>query len=248
MLSTLVFSLIGMLALLRRKAAGEPLLAIPVESTLVGASLFVVTFASMLGASFVRDRTAHIAAAVFSLALYALFIFYHLRQGDEIMEQTPPKLRIAPSIANPSWSVVVLQLAVALAITILASRWFVASLSLASLRFGVSPLILALFLSPVATELPEAMSVVLWMRRREDHLAMSNILGTLMFQASIGCTIAILATQWQLGASTYAAGGAALLAVGALILSTFARRRVEPIVLAAAALLYVAYIVFLRRS
>jgi cation:H+ antiporter len=90
--------------------------------------------------------------------------------------------------------------------------------------------------------LPEASGVALWMRRREDNLAMSNVLGAMMFQTSIACAIAMLATPWQLGAGAYAAGIAVLGAVALLVITTLARRRVEPLALAAAGLLYLAYI------
>lgn len=73
---------------------------------------------------------------------------------------------------------------------------------------------------------------------------MGNVLGAMMFQTSIACAIAMVATPWQLGISAYAAGVASLVAVAALVITTLVRKRVEPLPLALAGLLYLGYIAF----
>lgn len=244
MLATVVFSLIGVIALVRRRRQAEPALAIPVAPTIFGGTLFFATFALALGASFVRGHAMHVAASVVVLSAYALYLYYHLRAQDQAGEEEPPALRIAPASRNPSMALIVLQLGIGLALSVVASRLFIASLWQASFVFGVSPFVISLFLSPIATELPEASSVVLWMRRKEDNLAMGNVLGAMMFQTSIACAIAMVATPWQLGPGAYAAGVASLAAVAALVITTLVRQKVEPLTLACAGLLYLGYIAF----
>ena len=242
MLGTLIFSLMGILALMRAKRGGRSGLAIPVAPMVFGASLFFATFALVLAASFVHHRTAHIAAAVLVIVAYGSYLYYHLRVVEEEAETAPPRLRIAPKLVEPPMPLVVLQLIAALMLTTLASRWLVAAMSQASIVFAIAPFIIALFVSPVATELPEAVSVVLWLRRGEDTLAMNNLLGAMMFQTSITCAIAMLATTWVLPPAAYVAGIAVLTAVGVLVLTTIIRRRVEPVALALSGLAYVAFI------
>src|ERR1700736_1216630 len=244
LLATLIFSLIGMIALVRRRGTAQPVLAIPVAPTIFGGTLFLATFALALGASFVRPHAIHVAASVIVLAAYGAYLFYHLRAQDQAGEEEPPALRTAPKSRNPSVALIALQLGISLALSIIASRIFVASLWQASLVFGVSPFIISIYLSPIATELPEASSVIIWMRRKEDNLAMGNVLGAMMFQTSIACAIAMVATPWQLGPSAYAAGVASLVAVAALVITTLVRKRVEPLSLAFAGLLYLGYIAF----
>jgi cation:H+ antiporter len=248
MLSTVVFSLIGVISLVRREPPGIPQLSIPVAPTLFGATLFFGTFALALAASFTRSTALHVVAAICVLAAYALHLTYHLRAGQPEGEESPPPLRIAPRSKRPATALIVLQLCVALVVTALASRWFISSLSAASLTFGISALAMSLLLTPIATELPEASSVFLWMRRCEDNLAISNVLGAMMFQTSVTCAIALLATPWQLGASAYAAAVAALAAVALLILTTLLRRQVEQWALAAAGLFYIGYLVYMART
>lgn len=242
MLGTAIFSLIGILAFVRRSAGDKAELAIPVAPTIFGAALFFATFALALAASFTRARLAHEAAALLVVCAYGAYLYYHLRVVEPEAEESPPPLRIAPASKEPPMGLVVVQLCIALALTALASRWLVASLAQASLIFGISPFIIALFLSPIATELPEASSVVLWLRRGEDTLAMNNVLGAMMFQTSIACAIAMLATPWQLPTSAYVAGGIVLVCVAGLVIATAVRRRVEPAVLAAAGLFYLAFV------
>ena len=248
MLSTVVFSLIGVISLVRREPPGIPQLSIPVAPTLFGATLFFATFALALAASFTSSAMVHAIVAVCVLAAYVVYLAYHLRAGQPEAEESPPPLRIAPRHKRPATPIVVLQLCIALVVTALASRWFISSLGAASLAFGISALGMSLFLSPIATELPEASSVFLWMRRCEDNLAISNVLGAMMFQTSVACAIAMLATPWQLGASAYGAGVAALAAVALLIVTTLVRRQVEQFALAAAGVFYVGYIVFMART
>ena len=242
MLGTVIVSLIGVLALSRARRGGRVGLAIPVAPLVFGATLFLVTFASVLAASFVRAPAAHVAAAVFVVAAYGVYLYYHLRIVEPEAETTPPPLRIAPKLREPPMRLVIAQLVLALALSALASRWLVGALSQASIVFGIAPFIISLFVSPFATELPEATSVVLWMRRGEDTLAMNNVLGAMMFQTSIACSIAMLATPWLLPPDAYLAGAAVIIAVGLLVVVTLVRRRVEPLALALSGLVYLAFI------
>ncbi len=247
MLGTVVFSLIGMIALTRKKTPQASSLFVPVKPTLFGASLFFATFALALAASFVNSFAVHAIAACIVLAAYAIYLFYHLRAEQQESEPSPPRLRLAPFLPEPPLAAVIVQLVLALGVTVLASRWFVVTVGAAAAALGLMPFIVSLFLSPIATELPEASNVILWMRRREDGLALANVIGAMMFQTSVACAIAMLATPWRLHASAYAAAGAALLAVGVVIVSMLVRKRVEPLAFAIGGLFYLGYIAVVAR-
>ncbi|MGC8069051.1 hypothetical protein, partial [Salmonella enterica] len=51
--------------------------------------------------------------------------------------------------------------------------------------FGLSPVLAALLLSPVATEMPELMNVLIWVRQGKHRLALANISGAMMIQGTI---------------------------------------------------------------
>ena len=47
------------------------------------------------------------------------------------------------------------------------------------------PLVLALILAPLATELPEKVNSFFWVREGKDALALGNITGAMVFQSTI---------------------------------------------------------------
>ncbi|HXW50485.1 MAG TPA: hypothetical protein VEJ41_00725 [Candidatus Acidoferrales bacterium] len=242
MLGTVVFCLIGAIALCRPQPARGALHA-PLGPTLFGMALFFGSFALALGASFVPSRSAHAIAAVILCSMYVVYLVYHLRAEQQESEPSPPRLRLAPRAPDPHMALVIAQLLIALGVTVLASRWFVLAIGKVAASLGLAPLIVSLFLSPIATELPEASNVMLWMRRREDGLAVANVLGAMMFQTSIACSLGLLATPWRLAPSALAAGVAALLAVGLVIVWTLVRRRLGPVPFVIAGAGYVGYVV-----
>ena len=82
---------------------------------------------------------------------------------------------------------------------------------------GVSALVLSLVLAPLATELPEKLNSVLWMRRDKDTLAVGNITGAMAFQSTVPIAFGLAVTDWDLDRYAVAAGVAGL-AGGALAL------------------------------
>jgi len=100
MLSTIVFFLIGITALLR-KHGPKRALHVSANDTLFGALLFALTFALALGASFVAARGVHIATAILVLVSYGVYLIYHLRRKKVEGEESPPPLRFAPRRRRP---------------------------------------------------------------------------------------------------------------------------------------------------
>jgi cation:H+ antiporter len=247
MLGTIAFATIGVLALLRRTPAGgsAPPLEVRNDVVLFGLALFVLTFALVIGASFAPTPAVRMAASALVVVAYAAYLIFHFRRSEPESDETPPPLRLRPGLAKPSAVFVIAQLGLALVITVAASRWFVASIGAASVQLGLSPLVASLFLSPIATELPEVMNVAIWMRRGQDELALGNVLGAMMFQTSIASSIAMLASPWVLDAQAYAASAAAFAGALLVLVSTLIRRRVEPVVLVACAVFYAAYVAFI---
>jgi cation:H+ antiporter len=53
-----------------------------------------------------------------------------------------------------------------------------------------------LLIIPIATELPEKVNSILWVRRGKDTLAFGNITGALVFQGTLLPAIGIMLTPW----------------------------------------------------
>jgi cation:H+ antiporter len=243
MLATIVFCLIGVIAIVRsRHRRGA--LHVRFDVTAFGLLLFCLTFALVIGASFAPTLGVRIGASAFVVVMYVIYILYHVRVSRQESDEAPPRLRCAPHIDSPPFWLVSVQLLAALAVTVLAARWFVSSVSVAAVSLRLTPLIVSLFLSPIATELPEILNVWLWMRQRKDDLAVGNVLGAMMFQTSMASALAMLATPWRLGASAYAACAAAMAAALFVLLWSVVRRRIEAWPFALCGLLYLAYTLY----
>jgi Ca2+/Na+ antiporter len=63
--------------------------------------------------------------------------------------------------------------------------------------FGISALLLSLIIIPIATELPEKVNSILWIRRKKDTLAFGNITGAMVFQGTLLPAIGIMLTPWE---------------------------------------------------
>ncbi len=98
---------------------------------------------------------------------------------------------------EPPSLMVALQLVGAVAMLIVGSDLFVRALNEVSASLHTNPLTLALIVIPVATELPETLNSVLWIRSRDDHLAFGNVAGSAAFQSCVLGFIGLTFTPWR---------------------------------------------------
>jgi cation:H+ antiporter len=131
--------------------------------------------------------------------------------GDEEEELEP--LRFRPKDAEPSTFWCATQTITALIVIGIASQYFVHFLATLGALLDIAPHIIALLLSPVATELPETMNAVIWIRQGKHALALANISGAMMIQATIPSALGIAFTPWQFDRSLVAAAVCTALAM-----------------------------------
>jgi cation:H+ antiporter len=87
---------------------------------------------------------------------------------------------------------------------------FVSSIEQLAHGLGVDPLILTLVIAPLATELPETLNSVIWVRQGKDTLALGNITGALVLQSMPLVAFGMVFTSWRLTSPALAAMLAAL--------------------------------------
>jgi cation:H+ antiporter len=150
------------------------------------------------------------------LVAYALYLWKELRGEREEQEGALEPLRLQPKSRDPSVGWALLQTALSLAAIFGASHVFVGQLEVISLWLGVAPQVTALLLSPIATELPETLNAVIWVRQDKERLALANISGAMMIQATVPTAFAIFFTPWLLDPSLIVA--AAVTALSVLVL------------------------------
>jgi len=134
------------------------------------------------------------------------------------------------------------QVAIALGLIVLGAEIFVGAVSTLGEAAGIPPLAFSLLVAPLATELPEKFNSVLWVRRRKDTLAMGNMTGAMVFQASFPVTIGLLFTPWELTGDALVAALVALAAGSVLYATLRFRRRLSAPLLLVQGVFYVGYV------
>jgi cation:H+ antiporter len=140
----------------------------------------------------------------------------------------------------PPLALAALQTGLALVVIFAASRLFVSQLDAIGATLGIEPQLLALLLSPIATELPETMNAIIWVRQGKHRLALANISGSMMIQATVPTAFGLFFTPWLLDRSLIMAGVVTAIAVAIMLLS-FARGVISRGFLASMGLFYVLF-------
>jgi cation:H+ antiporter len=91
-----------------------------------------------------------------------------------------------------------LQLIVALMMLIYFAGIFIDGVNNVATLYNLSPFILSLIIIPIATEMPEKINSIIWLRHGRDTLAIGNITGAMVFQGTLLPVIGILFTDWSL--------------------------------------------------
>ena len=202
MLSTLSLCLMALSVLKKRGVNGH----LSPERTGLTRDLnfFLAAFAFSALALFVPHQQTAVRAAIgFTLVLtYFIYIMLTLRASAHLVREGHGTEAEAPMflcrIGLPeNLAVILLQLALALMLLVGGAKGFIHGVESASTILGISPLLLSLLIIPIATELPEKVNSILWIRRRKDTLAFGNITGAMMFQGTLLPAIGIMLTPWE---------------------------------------------------
>ena len=173
---------------------------------------------------------------------YALYVWREVTTGhgkEHDDEQLEP-LKFKSKDPNPSLAWACFQTLTALLVIAIASRTFVGQLENIGTYLGISPQLVALILSPVATELPETLNALIWVRQGRERLALANISGAMMIQATVPAGLGVLFTTWRFGPPLIVAACTTTGAVTLLWLM-FRRGRVNGASLIPLGLLYVLF-------
>ncbi len=175
-------------------------------------------------------------------AAYGVYFWREIRGGtvgDHDEHELAP-LRLQPRATRPASTAVVAQTLGALAVIFVSSQIFVHQLDAIGPMLGLSSAVTALLLSPIATEMPEIMNAIIWVRQGKTQLALANISGAMMIQATVPSGMGLLFTDWRLDHALFWSGAITMAAVTYLLV-TMRANRLTPTRLAIAALLYLIF-------
>lgn len=218
-LATISYGLTGGAILLfrRRRSQGTELL---IDSRRLSRDqiAFLAIFVVKVALGFLIFPGKPLMGLVF-LAAYAIYFWSELRQPPDAEEEgTLQPLRFRPGTTKPSASWVFLQTGLALVAVFVGSQVFVGQLEQLATALGVPGHIMALLLSPVATELPETMNALIWVRQGKERLALANISGAMMIQATVPSALGPFFRPWLFDAPLALAAGVTTLSIVYLIL------------------------------
>jgi len=212
-------------------------------------SFFVVAYSVALGCVFVPSRVVHVTAALGLMGLYLYYVKLKFSEsGEEGGEGGLEPLFFARKAAVPSFGLIGLQGVLGLAGLAFGAHLFVLAAETIAGVLSISPLILALLIAPLATELPEMSNSFLWLYRKKDRLAVGNVTGAMVFQGTIPVSIGLMGTDWSLAPTAlmtmvFAVGAAVFLLMQAAWGGLW-----RPWLLSAGALLYIGYMAYLYAS
>lgn len=202
MLATLALTLVALFALPQRG------LSKPFEPEPTGIrrdlSYFIVAFVIATASLFIPSGMLwpRIVVCVVLVAVYVYYVVETVRGSGQLVEAGHGTSADGPlwlcRIGLPSRNVIaVLQAAIALALIIGGARGFVWGIEHFADLVGFPVLVMSLILIPVATEMPEKINSILWIRRGRDTLAFGNITGAMVFQGTLLPAFGVFLDSWQ---------------------------------------------------
>jgi cation:H+ antiporter len=221
MLATLAMFVTGLavVAVARRRPNGD-VMVVDAHVLATDMRTFAIAYGLAIGAAIVLPvdpAWPKVVVAVVLLGVYAWYVKGHFEADPSIDVEDLGPLRFnrldrgrpEDPDAPPRLRIVSFQVLFALGLIIAGAVAFVDAVEHVSASLGVSEVLLALVIAPIATELPEKFNSIIWVRQGKDTLAMGNITGAMVFQSAIPVSVALI---WA--PATWVAEPGSLLAFG----------------------------------
>ena len=201
MLSTLTLFLVSLAVLKKRGVQGH----FNPERTGFTRDLnfFLGAFSLSAVALFVPHeiQIVRVTLAIAMVLIYFIYIMITLRASADLVKdghvtEAHEKMFLARLGLPQNMTVILLQLIVGLALLVGGAKGFIHGVEQAAPMLGISALLLSLLVIPIATELPEKVNSILWIRKHKDTLAFGNVTGAMVFQGTLLPAIGIMLTPW----------------------------------------------------
>lgn len=192
------------------------------------------------------------ALGLLIFAIYPVYIVVTLKADGDIGEE-PGTLYLARLLKDSDKSksnnlaLILVQVFAAVGGITCGAYYFVNQIQDISLALGFSAQVLSILISPIATEFPEKMNSILWLRKGKDTLALGNVTGALVFQSTILGGFGVACTKWNLGLD--ARVGVTIALISALLIFLMVlRNSLNYRFLSLGILVYAAAIIFFQLS
>lgn len=204
MLATLSIGLMGWFA--GRKRGFSSVLKPEMSGMYRDLSVFLAGYLLVVGAALLPAgwHQAKVGVALLLFLVYFLYLLSTIKASRQLVDdghatEADSALHVSHLLGD-STVVAVVQLIVGLVLLVAGAKMFVHGVELASTVLGVSALVVSLLIVPVATELPEKVNSILWVRKGRDTLALGNITGAMVFQGTVIPGVVMMIMPWHLEA------------------------------------------------
>jgi len=165
-------------------------------------NVFLAAFSLSILALYLPNGQWRLAMAVGLVLLYVTYVILTVQASEELVEQGHETEAENPLFLTylklpKNTATIALQLAIGLGLLVGGAKGFINGVEAGAHLLGISTLLLSLLIIPVATELPEKVNSILWVRRKKDTLAFGNITGAMVFQGTLLPAIGITLTPWE---------------------------------------------------
>lgn len=238
-LGTIAYAMVGLVFLLSKNSRQQSLLAsVNTKKLSRDQAWFMGIFIFKVVLGLVAFAIKPWLGMLFVMA-YGYYVWEEMQRPSEAKEndETLEPLKLQPHTQEPATGWALFQTVMALVVIFFSSHLFVQQLDAIGPWLGMSPQMVALLLSPIATELPETMNAVIWVRQGKVALALGNISGAMMIQATIPSALGIFFTPWMLGKPLVWAAVVTMIAVATLFVLLL-RRALSPVRLSLLGLFY----------
>lgn len=202
MLATLSISLMALSVLKRRGVTGH---VRPERTGLVrDLNFFILAFVFATIAMFIphSEPLVRYGISILMILIYFVYVLMTIKASQALVEdghatEAEDTMLLSRLGLPTNMPTIVVQLLLGLGLLIVGAKGFINEVETAAAILGVSALLLSLLIIPIATELPEKVNSILWIRKGKDTLAFGNITGAMVFQGTLLPAIGIMLTDWS---------------------------------------------------
>ncbi|MBF0494081.1 MAG: sodium:calcium antiporter [Candidatus Omnitrophica bacterium] len=250
MISTLAFFLVGATAFFCSLAKRRKFeINLEINSVRRDIVFFLCMYSTAVFLPVFFGRSLNIVIALLLIIGYIVYVLLTIKGESAAVEHLEGlhffTIQKRLGLANsdiPNTLLIFFQIAGSLVIMVFGAHIFVHYLEKLSLELGMNPLLFALILAPIATELPEKFNSVSWTIKGKDPLAVGNLTGAMVFQSTFPVSIGLIFTDWNLTPMAIFSAVLALISGGLILISITLKKRVSPFVFLAGGALYLTYI------
>lgn len=202
MISTLSTALMAIFALPKRGLAGR--IHPEQKGFRRDLNFFLIAFMIAAVAMFLPYQPIYWrgACSFLLISLYVIYLYRTFKESKQLVQRgygvVPDEPLILARLGLKDNKIVIaIQLLLGFILLLLGAKGFVNRIEAVARNFQVSALLLSLLIIPVATELPEKINSILWIRKRKDTLAVGNLTGAMVFQGTLLPALGIMLISWQ---------------------------------------------------